>query len=114
MTFQGPGQVPTISADDVQARLTSDDAAAQPLVVDVREPDEWAEGHIAEARHIPLGQLAAHVDEMPRDRDIVLVCHMGSRSARATALLRRAGFDRAINMTGGMDAWKGHHLPIER
>ncbi|MBA3826579.1 MAG: rhodanese-like domain-containing protein [Ktedonobacterales bacterium] len=113
MTFQRPTQVPTISAADVQARLTTDDEANKPLVVDVREPDEWAAGHIAGARHIPLGQLAAHVGEMPKDRDIVLVCHMGMRSERATQLLRRAGFDRATNMTGGMDAWEGQHLPIE-
>ena len=113
MTFQQSTPVPTISADDVQARLTTDDAATKPLVVDVREPDEWAEGHIAGARHIPLGQLAAQAGDLPKDRDIVLVCHMGGRSERATVLLRRAGFDRAINMTGGMDAWAGQHLPIE-
>jgi rhodanese-related sulfurtransferase len=112
MSFQRPQQVPTITADEVQARLTSGDAADQPLVVDVREPDEWAAGHIAQAQHIPLGQLAAHISEMPHDRDIVLVCHAGMRSERATVLLRRAGYDRAINMTGGMEVWEGHHLPI--
>jgi rhodanese-related sulfurtransferase len=105
-------QVPEISATEVAARLASD-AVERPVVIDVREAEEWAGGHIAEAQHIPLGQLAAHVGEIPRDRDVVLVCHMGSRSAMATAMLRRAGFARAINMTGGMDAWEGHHLPIE-
>jgi rhodanese-related sulfurtransferase len=114
MTFQRPGQVPTISAGDVQARLTGEDEANKPLVVDVREPDEWNEGHIAGARLIPLGQLAAHVDELPKDQDIVLVCHSGMRSGRATAMLRGAGFDRAVNMTGGMEAWENQHLPIER
>ena len=109
-----PSQVPTITPAEVQARLNDTDDTARPLVVDVREPDEWAEGHIADARHIPLGQLAAHVQELPHDRDIVLVCHMGMRSERATVLLRRAGFDRAINMTGGMAAWENQRLPIAR
>jgi hydroxyacylglutathione hydrolase len=106
-------QVPEISATEVAERLAGD-AAERPVVIDVREAEEWAGGHIAAAQHIPLGQLATHVGEIPRDRDVVLVCHMGSRSAMATSMLRRAGFTRAINMTGGMDAWEGHHLPIER
>ncbi len=110
--FKRPN-VPAIAATDVAARLAGA-ADQRPVVVDVREPDEWAEGHIADAQHIPLGQLAARMDEIPRDRDVVLVCHSGQRSAVATAMLQRAGFTRASNLTGGMVAWEDHHLPVAR
>jgi rhodanese-related sulfurtransferase len=106
-------QVPEILATDVATRLNSD-AEQRPVVVDVREPDEWAEGHISGAQHIPLGQLAARTGEIPQDREVVLVCHSGQRSAAATAMLLRAGYTQAINMTGGMVAWEKAHLPVER
>lgn len=104
--------VPTTTAEAVYQQLTDDAVTAKPLVIDVREPDEWVQGHIAEARHIPLNQLPAQADALPHDQEIVLVCHMGSRSAMATAWLLRHGFDRAINLTGGMDAWEGRQLPV--
>ncbi len=106
-------QVPEITAAEVATRLNGD-AEQRPVVVDVREPDEWAEGHIAGAQHIPLGQLAARAGEIPQDREVVLVCHSGQRSALATAMLRRAGYAQAVNMTGGMVAWEKARLPVER
>ncbi len=112
--MQSRHAVPEIAPDEVYARLTDADEAQRPLVVDVREPDEWAEGHIDGAAHIPLGELQARHREIPRDRDVVLVCHLGARSQMATAFLRRVGVDRALNMRGGMDAWQGSHLPVER
>ena len=111
--FNSP-PVPAISAQATYDRLINEDTAAQPIIVDVREPDEWAEGHIEEAKHIPLGQLGARVREIPQDREVILVCHSGQRSAMATTMLLRAGYTRAVNMTGGMDAWERQHLPIAR
>ena len=111
--FNSP-PVPAISAQATYDRLINEDTAAQPIIVDVREPDEWAEGHIEEAQHIPLGQLGARVREIPQDREVILVCHSGQRSAMATTMLLRAGYTRAVNMTGGMDAWERQHLPIAR
>jgi len=102
----------TISAEQVYERLTASDSAQHPTIVDVREPDEWAEGHIEGATHIPLGTLPTRLQDLPKDQDIILVCHMGGRSERATVFLEKAGYTNAINMTGGMDAWEGHHLPI--
>ena len=81
-------------------------AAAPPLVIDVRTPGEYAEGHIPDARLIPLAQLPARVGELSRDRPIVCVCHSGSRSSAATRHLRAAGY-AARNMVGGMIAWPG-------
>ncbi len=113
MSNQPHSQVQTITPQEVYQRLTDDDAVQRPAVIDVREAEEWAGGHIAGAQHIPLGQLGARTAEVPKDRDVVLVCHMGMRSQSATILLNRAGFTRAINMTGGMDAWQKQHLPVE-
>ena len=78
----------------------------------MREPDEFAGplGHIAGAVLIPLGQLAARASEIPKDKPIVAVCRSGGRSAHATNILTRAGFDRVANLNGGMLRWRaeGH------
>jgi len=79
--------------------------AGGPMLVDVREPLEWAIGRIEGARHIPLGSLAARLEELPRDRDVVLYCHHGVRSLRALEFLRSAGFPRTRSLAGGIDAW---------
>ena len=98
--------VPTVSVDDV-----SDPASGDWVVLDVREPYEWAAGHIEGAIHIPLGDLPARVGELdPHDRTVV-VCHVGARSARATAWLHQQGHDVA-NLAGGMDAWEGAQRPV--
>jgi glyoxylase-like metal-dependent hydrolase (beta-lactamase superfamily II)/rhodanese-related sulfurtransferase len=84
-------------------------------VLDVREPSEFTGdlGHIKGAKLIPLGQLASRADELPRDRPIVAVCRAGGRSAQATAILQKAGFERVANLTGGMLRWNAEKLPVE-
>lgn len=79
-------------------------------VLDVREPEEWAAGHIQGAIHVPLGDLPARAGELdPRARTIV-VCHMGGRSAQATDWLAQQGHD-VTNLAGGMDAWQNAGRP---
>ena len=90
-----------ISAAELAARLGSDD---EPFVLDVREPYEVAEWAIAGAVNIPARELAAHVGDLPRDREIVVVCASGSRSALAADALARQGLSVA-NLRGGMAAW---------
>src|SRR5213075_1463532 len=77
------------------------DVPAGAVVVDVREAYEWRAGHIDGAHHIPLGELANRLDELPRDADIVLYCASGARSSRALDVLRDAGFARAKHLKGG-------------
>jgi adenylyltransferase/sulfurtransferase len=79
------------------------------VVVDVRESFEWRAGHIDGARHIPLGDLANRLDELPRDADIVLYCASGARSSRALDVLRDAGFTRAKHLKGGYVEWSRTH-----
>jgi sulfur dioxygenase len=84
-------------------------------ILDVREEDEFTGplGHIEGAVLIPLGQLAARVDELRRDRPIVAVCRAGSRSAQATAILQQAGFGDIANLNGGMLRWRAEGHPVE-
>jgi len=79
-------------------------------VLDVREDDEWAAGHIAGARHIPLGELPARLGELPEGQ-ILVTCKMGGRSARAVAYLAQQGHD-VVNLDGGMGAWAGAGRPM--
>jgi len=80
-------------------------------LLDVRETDEWDAGHIEGAQHIPLGDLGARLDEVPRDRTVVAVCRSGSRSDRAAKGLRVSGY-AAENLEGGVTAWTRAGLPL--
>ena len=83
----------------------NDEGRAPPLVLDVREPWELAQCRIEDSLAVPLGALPAAIGTLPRDRDIVVVCHHGVRSHHAAAWLARAGFDRVHNLRGGIAAW---------
>jgi rhodanese-related sulfurtransferase len=96
-----PQVVPSVSAADVPA-----DAA----VLDVREPDEWAVGHIPGALHVPLSDVPSRLEELP-ESEVVVVCRTGGRSARAAVWLNRNGFD-AVNLEGGMAAWAEAGRPM--
>jgi rhodanese-related sulfurtransferase len=78
------------------------------LVVDVREPDEFAKGHVEGARNLPLSQLRGRVDEVPRDREVWLYCAVGQRAYFAQRLLRQRGVD-AKNFSGGYATWLALH-----
>lgn len=82
------------------------------LLLDVREPDEWAAGRIPGALHIPMGELNERQAEIPDDRLIVVVCRSGNRSGVVTGALERAGY-RAENLEGGMHAWHAAGQPME-
>lgn len=76
-----------------------------PHLLDVREPEEFALAHL-DAQLVPLSEIQNRLDEIPRDREIVVYCHHGMRSRRAIGLLRSAGFtNELINLTGGIDRW---------
>jgi rhodanese-related sulfurtransferase len=75
------------------------------VVLDVREDHEWAAGHIDGAIHIPLADLPARVGELDPSATTLVVCHVGARSARATAWLHAQGHD-VVNLEGGMHAWE--------
>ncbi len=84
------------------------------VIVDVREDWEYAEGHVPGAVLIPLGELSARLDEIPKDKTVVAVCRSGNRSNQATSFLRGQGFDNVHNMTGGMNDWQRAGYEVER
>ncbi len=81
------------------------------ILLDVREDHEWAAGHAPEATHIPMSRIADRAADLPADKTIVCVCHVGARSAAVASALNRAGWT-ALNLTGGMEAWAAAGLPV--
>lgn len=81
------------------------------VLLDVREDDEWAAGHIDGAQHIPLGELPGRHGELAADRRVVTVCRTGGRAGKATAALTEAGIT-AETMDGGMNEWAEQQLPV--
>ena len=81
-------------------------------LVDVRAEHEWEAGRIRGAVHVPLAELSERVDELDRDRPVVLYCRGGNRSTMATEALSEAGFD-AVKLEGGIRAWAEASLPLE-
>ena len=76
------------------------------VLIDVREPYEWNAGHIDRATHIPLAQVPQRLAEIPKDRDVVMICRSGGRSAHAQQhLLGQHGYTRVKNLVGGMQRW---------
>jgi rhodanese-related sulfurtransferase len=93
----------TITAEEIKARLAQGE---QLTVIDVREDDEVALGKIPGAKHIPLGEIPARIEEIPKDRETIMVCRSGNRSAMAIEFLKTHGYNNLINLAGGMLAWE--------
>jgi len=85
------------------------------VVIDVREPEEFEGplGRIPGARLVPLGELAERAQELKTEKPVVAVCRAGGRSAQATVILRRAGFEKVANLAGGMLRWRAERCPVE-
>ena len=83
-------------------------------LVDVRQPAEWRAGHAKKAVHIPLGEIAKRMQELPEDKPLVVICASGNRSAMAATALAKNGFETVYNFSGGMGAWQGAGLPVSR
>lgn len=96
---------------DVATAATMRDAGA--FVLDVRQPEEWVAGHIPGATLIPLGELSSRTAEVPSDREVVVVCRSGNRSATGRDILRDAGFATVTSMAGGMNDWAAAGLDVE-
>lgn len=83
------------------------------FVLDVRTVEEWNEFHAPGTTLIPLDELASRVNELPRDRQIVVVCRSGNRSQQGRDILLDAGFTQVTSMDGGLNAWRSSGYPIE-
>jgi rhodanese-related sulfurtransferase len=83
------------------------------FVLDVRTVQEWSEFHAPNSTLIPLDQLPARLNEVPRDRQIVVVCRSGNRSQQGMDILLDAGFEQVTSMTGGLTEWRASGFPVE-
>ncbi len=97
--------------DDARAEVPAARVPDGAWLLDVREDDEWAAGHVPGARHIPLGQLNARAAEVPQGQDVYVICRSGGRSGRATEALAGGGW-QAINVAGGMQGWAAAGRPM--
>ena len=104
--------LPTIDAREAERRLRED--PDRPLLIDVREPNEFAAVRAAGAVLMPTSVFAARVGELPTDRPLLVVCHVGGRSAAVTGYLVRAGRTDVVNVAGGMEAWERAGLTVRR
>jgi rhodanese-related sulfurtransferase len=104
-----PQAVPTVTVSDIPD--ISDDLPADIVLLDVREDDEWTAGHAPRAVHIPMGEVADRLSELPADANLYVVCRLGGRSAKVTAYLNANGWD-AVNVDGGMRSWADTGRPL--
>lgn len=91
-----------LSTTELQQLLLNDTAIQ---LVDVRQPDEWAIGHLSQAQLLPLDQLSERLHELDVDRPVVFYCHHGTRSEMAGRLLERSGHAQVAHLVGGINAW---------
>ena len=98
----------SVSVHELKASL----AEGEPVVVDVREPDEFAQGHVPGARLVPLQTVPGLVGELPTDEPVYVVCAVGARSAQAAMFLAQHGVD-AVNVDGGTRDWLMAGYPVE-
>ncbi len=94
--------VPEVTVADLSNELKSDDP---PILIDVRESEELDISQLPGIVHIPMMQVPGRLNEIPKDRPIVIVCRSGARSANVTEFLMEHGYGNVRNMRGGMNAW---------
>ena len=106
-SLMGPG-VPSLSVHEA-AEMHGDDVGAH--IIDVREPNEYAQIRAKGAVQLPLGRLNGRIKDLPRDRELLLMCRTGGRSQNATQFLAANGFENVTNINGGIVAWYQAGLP---
>lgn len=93
-----------LTAPDLAARL-ADASRAQPLLLDVREPHEYAYCHIAGAVNMPMQSVPGRIAELDQEAEVVCICHHGMRSMQVARYLEQQGFASVTNLAGGVHAW---------
>jgi rhodanese-related sulfurtransferase len=103
---------PWVSAAQATNLINREDA----LVVDVRDAGEYGAGHVLGAKNVPLAQLESGASDVAKKKDSTLIvyCDTGDRAAKAAAALKKQGYTKVVNLTGGLGAWKQAGLPVER
>ena len=103
-------RIEQIDPEELARRVAEPDG---PLILDVRNASEYASEHIPDSLHIPYGDIAARVEELPRDRVVAAICRGGKRSGLAASILQREGFADVIHVGKGVGAWRAAGNPVE-
>jgi rhodanese-related sulfurtransferase len=101
---------PDVDVATVKALQGRDDV----VVLDVREQSEYNAGHIPGVKLIPMGTVANRLNEVPKDKPVIVTCRSGNRSGQVTDYLRQQGYTNVHNMTGGINAWQQAGYPVEK
>jgi rhodanese-related sulfurtransferase len=115
-----PRSLPTVSPAEARDRLDAPPGeegraeASRPMLVDVREPDEFARFRAEGAVLFPLSTFILRLQQLPRDRPLLMICNSGARSAQATAYLLGNGWADVTNVAGGMQVWIRSGLPYRQ
>jgi rhodanese-related sulfurtransferase len=110
--ISGSVQAGSLSPTDA-VRLINREKA---VVIDVGEPNEFAQGHVIGSKNVPFGQLESQLPGLVKNKaqPVILVCPAGARAARAAGLARKLGFGQAQALAGGLKAWRDASLPVEK
>lgn len=102
-----------VAQDELLQRINAKQSG---LILDVRTPTEYAEGHVPGAINIPHDQLTARMSEVAgfKEKDVVVYCRSGKRAAIATDVLKQAGFSKLLHLQGDMSGWRENGLPVEK
>ena len=103
--FGATSEIKSISVGELDTLMQTRKGKEKPFLLDVRGVDEAKQGYISGAKVIPLGDLAQRMAEIPKDRQVVVICRSGRRSGMACSQLMQAGYTDVLNMGGGMMAW---------
>jgi len=98
--------VSSIRGDELQQKLQINGNNG-PELIDVREPSEYKSGHVQGFRNVPLGQVKREISNLPRNKEIIVMCRSGARSMQAARTLKKGGFENVTNVSGGIMGWKG-------
>jgi rhodanese-related sulfurtransferase len=99
--------------EDYDPKQTQDEVKNGALLIDVREQNEWDAGHIPDAKHIPMGQIATRLAELPRNQKLIFTCRSGNRSGHVKdTLIDEYGYSNVHNQLGGIIAWQLEGLPV--
>ncbi len=109
-----PRRIPAVTVVEAQRRLDATTGPDGPLLVDVREPKEFAEFRAIGAVLFPLSTFMLRHQSLPKDRELLMICRTGARSGQATAFLRSKGWPNVSNVDGGTLAWFRAGLPARR
>ncbi len=105
------GRVPQVTVEELKEMHNRGE---EPVLLDVREPQEYALSDLPGSMKVPLGTLPNSLAKVPKDRDLVVYCRSGARSGNAVQFLRRMGYDKAVNLEGGVNAWAERVDPTMR